>query len=65
METAKSDDKLKELFYGYTGRGVQNATDFHPVFRMKTGRKTLIKRKIHWKGGSGHGKNKKKEMDFP
>lgn len=28
LETAKSDDKLKELFYGYTGRGVQNATDF-------------------------------------
>ena len=28
LETAKNDDKLKELFYGYTGRGVQNATDF-------------------------------------
>ena len=33
---------------------------FHPVFRMKTGRKTLIKRKTHWKGGSGHGKRKRK-----
>ena len=28
LETAKNDDKLKELFYGYTGCGVQNATDF-------------------------------------
>ena len=37
---------------------------FHPVFRMKTGRKTLIKRKIHWKGGSGHGKSKRKRWIF-
>lgn len=28
LETAKNDDKLKELFYGYNGSGVQNATDF-------------------------------------
>ena len=34
---------------------------FHPVFRMKTGRKTLIKRKTHWKGGSGHGKVKERD----